>query len=35
MGILGELPKDEMLAKLREVDKWQAEYFASVIPALH
>lgn len=37
MGILGELPKDEMLAKLKgEVDKWQAaDTSLPVIPALH
>ena len=37
MGILGELPKNEMLAKLRtEVAKWQAaDTSMHVIPALH
>ncbi len=37
MGILGELPKNEMLAKLKgEVAKWQAADTAfHVIPALH
>ncbi len=37
MGILGELPKDEMLNKLRgEVDKWKkADSLTPVIPALH
>ena len=37
MGILGELPKDEMLAKLKgEVAKWQAaDSSLPVIPALH
>lgn len=37
MGILGELPKDEMLKKLKgEVDKWQAaDTSLPVIPALH
>jgi len=37
MGILGELPKKEMLAKLKgEVAKWQAaEPATPVIPALH
>ena len=37
MGILGELPKDSMLRKLRlEVDKWQAaDTMVKVIPALH
>lgn len=37
MGILGELPKDEMLAKLKgEVAKWQAaDSSIPVIPALH
>ena len=37
MGILGELPKDEMLAKLKgEVAKWQAaDTSMHVIPALH
>ncbi len=37
MGILGELPKDEMLAKLKgEVAKWQAaDTTIPVIPALH
>lgn len=37
MGILGELPKNEMLAKLKsEVAKWQAaDSSLPVIPALH
>lgn len=37
MGILGELPKNEMLAKLKgEVAKWQAaDSSIPVIPALH
>ncbi len=37
MGILGELPRDEMLAKLKgEVAKWQAaDSSLPVIPALH
>ena len=37
MGILGELPKDDMLKKLQtEVDKWQrADTMLKVIPALH
>ncbi|MEJ7829359.1 MAG: hypothetical protein WKF91_14210, partial [Segetibacter sp.] len=37
MGILGELPKDEMIKKLKgEVDKWQAaDTSLPVIPALH
>jgi len=37
MGILGELPKNEMLAKLKsEVDKWKAiDTSLPVIPALH
>lgn len=37
MGILGELPKKEMLAKLKgEVAKWQAaDTSLTVIPALH
>jgi hypothetical protein len=37
MGILGELPKDSMLSKLKtEVDKWQkADTMLRVIPALH
>ncbi len=37
MGILGELPKDEMLKKLKgEVAKWQAaDTSLPVIPALH
>jgi hypothetical protein len=37
MGILGELPKDEMLKKLEEeVDKWRkADSSTPVIPALH
>jgi len=37
MGILGELPKNEMLAKLKgEVAKWQAaDTSIPVIPALH
>jgi len=37
MGILGELPKNEMLAKLKgEVAKWQAaDTSLPVIPALH
>lgn len=37
MGILGELPKDEMLKKLQsEVAKWQAaDTTIKVIPALH
>ncbi|HEV7621658.1 MAG TPA: hypothetical protein VGO09_07995 [Flavisolibacter sp.] len=37
MGILGELPRDEMLAKLKgEVAKWQAaDSTLPVIPALH
>ena len=37
MGILGELPKDEMLKKLKgEVDKWQAaDSSIPVMPALH
>jgi hypothetical protein len=37
MGILGELPKDEMLKKLQyEVDKWQAvDTTIKAIPALH
>ncbi|MBK8698591.1 MAG: hypothetical protein IPN29_03255 [Saprospiraceae bacterium] len=37
MGILGELPKDEMLEKLNgEVSKWQAaDSTTKVIPALH
>lgn len=37
MGILGELPKNEMLAKLKsEVDKWKAiDSTLPVIPALH
>src|ERR1700690_1610708 len=37
MGILGELPRDEMLAKLKgEVSKWQAaDSSLPVIPALH
>ena len=37
MGILGELPKDEMLAKLKsEVAAWQAaDQSIPVIPALH
>lgn len=37
MGILGELPKDEMLKKLQgEVSKWQlADSSVSVVPALH
>jgi len=37
MGILGELPKDEMLKKLQgEVDKWKAaDPSTPVIPALH
>jgi hypothetical protein len=37
MGVLGEYPKDEMLAKLKkEVDKWnQADSVTPAIPALH
>ncbi len=37
MGILGELPKDAMLKKLKgEVDNWQAaDTSVTVIPALH
>lgn len=37
MGILGELPKDSMLKKLKtEVEKWQkADTMLPVIPALH
>ncbi len=37
MGILGELPKNQMLEKLRgEVEKWQkADSSLKVIPALH
>lgn len=37
MGILGELPKEQMLKKLKgEVDKWQAaDTTVKVIPALH
>ena len=37
MGILGELPKDSMLKKLKgEVNKWQrADSMLHVIPALH
>ncbi len=37
MGILGEIPKDEMLKKLEgEVDKWRmADSTTPVIPALH
>jgi hypothetical protein len=37
MGVLGEYPKDEMLAKLdREVDRWKkADPSKPVIPALH
>ena len=37
MGVLGELPKDEMLKKLRgEVAKWQqADHSVKAIPALH
>jgi hypothetical protein len=37
MGILGELPEDEMLAKLQsEVDKWEkADTTTKVIPAIH
>ncbi|HEV8282830.1 MAG TPA: hypothetical protein VGQ09_00895 [Chitinophagaceae bacterium] len=37
MGILGELPKDSMLKKLKgEVEKWQkADTILHVIPALH
>ncbi len=37
MGILGEIPKEEMLAKLEtEVDKWRrADSSTPVIPALH
>lgn len=37
MGILGELPKDEVLAKLKgEVKRWQdADSAIEVIPALH
>jgi len=37
MGILGELPKDSMLSKLKtEVAKWQkADTMLKVIPALH
>ncbi|HET7119439.1 MAG TPA: hypothetical protein VFI29_23285, partial [Hanamia sp.] len=37
MGILGEIPKKEMLAKLKgEVAKWQAaDSSVHVIPALH
>jgi hypothetical protein len=37
MGILGELPKDEMIAKLKgEIAKWQAaDSTVPVIPALH
>jgi hypothetical protein len=37
MGILGELPKDQMLKKLEEeVDKWRkADSTTPVIPALH
>jgi hypothetical protein len=37
MGILGELPKDSMLKKLKgEVEKWQkADTMLHVIPALH
>jgi hypothetical protein len=37
MGILGELPKDQMLKKLEEeVDKWRkADSATPVIPALH
>jgi hypothetical protein len=37
MGILGEIPRDEMLKKLKgEVDKWQAaDTSIPVIPALH
>jgi hypothetical protein len=37
MGILGEIPRDEMLKKLEgEVDKWQAaDTSIPVIPALH
>ena len=37
MGILGELPKDQMLAKLKgEMAKWQAaDSSVPVIPALH
>jgi hypothetical protein len=37
MGILGELPEDEMLEKLKsEVKKWeQADTFTPVVPAIH
>jgi len=37
MGVLGEYPKDEMLARLKkEVDKWnQADSVTPAIPALH
>ncbi len=37
MGILGELPKDQMLKKLKqEVDKWQAaDTSVPVLPGLH
>lgn len=37
MGILGELPEDEMLAKLQtEVQKWeQADTLTPVMPAIH
>ena len=37
MGILGELPEDEMLKKLKgEVEKWQAaDKLTPVVPAIH
>jgi hypothetical protein len=35
MGILGEIPRAEMIKKLQEVAKWQAADSTTAIPALH